>query len=305
MGLDLVRKSTVLLAFALLAACGSGGQVRPHVIDTYPAPGQVLSGPLAEVRVTFDGPVRILNPDAIRVFAANGGFLGTRVSQRPGESDTIYLQPSGRATFPLDQQLAVLLIEGIVVNVLDHYADEPYEWPFTCGSEPPLLFGRPGTVTLLDSATFALIADVPTPGGRDPVGLVSTIRGATQRIWTQLADGGGSGASIAWFTTGDAAMTEIALPAAADLVASTNSIVVGPDGAFVYAAFRDTDSGRVRVVRVDTATAAPAGSLELQSAAAGAGTAPIDLRLDPDGQRLVVVASDGASGVLVYIDRER
>jgi len=298
-----LRRASALLLTCAFSSCGSATQVRPHVIDTYPAANQVLAGPLAEIRVTYDGPVRILNPDDFRIFTEEGALVGARATQREGESSILYLRPAGHATFPLDTRLAVLLIEGIVVNTLDHYADDPVEFPFTCGSEPPLLFGRPGTVTLLDSATFGLIADVPTPGGRDPVGLVSTIHGTMQKIWVQLANGGGTGASLAWFTPGDAAMTAVTLPAAVDLVATSSSIAVGPDGAYLYAAYRDTDSGRVRVVRVDTATALPAGVLDLESAAPGAGTAPVDLRPDADASRLVVAAADGATGVLAYIDR--
>ena len=37
------------------AACGSSEQVRPKIVDSYPAHGQILTGPVQEIRVTYDG----------------------------------------------------------------------------------------------------------------------------------------------------------------------------------------------------------------------------------------------------------
>ncbi len=305
MGRDLIQRLGLFLACAALTACGAGAQNRPLYAGSFPFNGQVLSGPVQEIRLAYNMDVRILNPDDVRVVSPTRGFLSTTVTQRDSDPNAVYIRAPRGQTFPFDEELSVTVIEGLVVNDLDHYADEPIEFTFTTGAEPPLLFGRPGQVTLLDSTTFASLGDVPTPGGRDPVGIVSTLDSSgTQRVWVQLASGGGTGASIAWFETGDATMTAIPLPASADLVADAAAITVDPSGRYVYAAFRDTGSERVRLVRVDTATATSGGSIQLESAAAGAATKPLDLRWTEDEKRLFIPASTPTTGVLAFVELE-
>lgn len=305
MGRNRLFSLCLLLACVGLTSCGTGEQVRPRLASSFPENGTLLLGPLAEIRVTYDTPVRLLNPFDVRVISPTRGFIGTEVTQREGEPESVFLRPTSGATFPIEETLSVTIIEGLVVNGADHYAEEPIELSFTTGSETVLLFGRPGLVTLLNPNTFASLGDVPTPGGRDPVGIVSTLNTTlAQRVWVQLASGGGAGDSIAWFEAGDAAMTAIALPSGADLVADAAAITVDGDGRFVYAAFRDTGTQRVRLVRVDTQTAAAAGSLELTAIPATASTAPVDLRWSADGTRLVVAASDGATGTLAFVETE-
>ncbi len=294
----------LLLALGLLCSCGLGGeQNRPTFVDSYPAEGQALTGPLQEIRLTYDEAVTVLNPADVRVFARFGGFVQTTVTQRVGDPNSVYVRPTTQPTFPVDDDVIVQVAEGAVQNGLRHYAADQFEVSFSVGVETPLLLGEPGLVTLVDPFSFASVGSVPTPGSVDPVAVVSTIRDTDQRVWVQLADGGGIGESLAWFTPGDVAMVDIDLTAVADLTASTGAMTVGPDGRFLYAAFRDTDAGSVRLVKVDTATALEAASLELTAVPTGASTDPVDLQWSEDGTQLIVCAQSGATtGTLAFVD---
>jgi len=301
----LIAPGVLLLAACLVCSCGLGGaQTRPLLVDTFPAAGQILTGPLQEIRLTYDMPVTVLNPDDVRVFTRTFSFLPTRLEQRPGEPNSVYVHPLGQPSFPLDDDFILQVAEGAVVNDLQHYAEQQADVPFTVGVEPPLLVGEPDAVTLLDSFTFASLGSVPTPVATAPVAIVSTIRGAVQRVWVQLDAGGGTGASLGWFEPGDVAMATIPLTAGGDLTAASGALTVGPNGRFLYAAFRDTDTGGVRLVRVDTDTALESGSLLLTAVPAGGGTMPVDLRWSEDGTQLIVAAAIGGSGRLAFVDRE-
>jgi hypothetical protein len=295
----------LLLAALPLAACGVQGQIRPYVVAVWPADLQTVAGPVQEVRVTWDEPVSILNPSDLHVFHG-GVLLATRLEQRAGEPRSVYAVPTDGSAFPAGTDLAVEVVQGTVVNALRHYADGVFVSHFSTAPVPEVPVGRPGQVTLFDLDTLAPTTSVPTPAGTNPVGIVSTLRdGQPRRIWVQLDNGGGSGAALAYFEPGDAAMTTVSLSTSGgDLLASATALGVAPDGRWIYGAWRDDASGGVRLVRVDAATATEDAFLDLASVPTGASTWPADLELGgTSASDLLVTAADGAGGTLARVDR--
>ncbi len=52
MGRDLLRNASFwLLTCALLTSCGTADQVRPRVVGSFPADGQIVAGPVQEIRM--------------------------------------------------------------------------------------------------------------------------------------------------------------------------------------------------------------------------------------------------------------
>ncbi|MGE0192342.1 MAG: hypothetical protein AB7T63_09910 [Planctomycetota bacterium] len=301
-----VGRTLVLLLLAAavaapLGACGANAQVRPEVVATWPAEGQVLPAGVSVVHVTYDGPVYLLNPGAI---AATGDGIGipVRLLQRDDDPTGIFVLPGPGTAFPVDAVIQVFVLPGAVANEDDHYALENFVLTFQTGPAADVWVGRPGVATPLDRATFAAGTDVPTPAGQDAVALLRADVGTTERVWAQLEDGDGSGAALAWFAPGDAAMTAIPLTTSGgDLVATTSLLLLDPDERHIVAAFRDVSAGRVRVVRVDMDTATEVDGL-LLSPASDAATAPYGLALDDD-RRILLVACEGPSGpVLAQVD---
>lgn len=294
----------LLLPLLLLSACGGGGaQDRPELVSSYPAPGSTVTLGLEEMRIDFDEPVRLFLPQSL-LLRVDGAVQGVRVFQLAGEDRSIRFRPLNTTTFR-PGAYSVEVIPGLVLDADDHYALGPTRYDFALAGSPSVFLGSPGTASVreVDPATFALIRSTPTPGGRAPVALLPTRIGDVTRVYVQLASGGGTGRALAWFEPGQPAMTEVALtpPVAGDLVAPAPALSLAPDGRSLLAAFRETATGRVRLVRVQVADAVQTGVLAL-SVAAGPATEPRALLPREDDLTLLVPCATGTTGALAYVD---
>jgi hypothetical protein len=123
------------------------------------------------------------------------------------------------------------------------------------------------------------------------------------RVFVQLASGGGTGRSLAYFAPGDAAMTEVLLTpsAGSDLVAPEPALLLAPTGEAVYAAFRDVATQQVRLHRVRTSDGVETDVITL-SPAASAATRPTGLALRGDGVTLLVPCRQGAGDRVAFVD---
>ncbi len=297
--------AALVAALCLMSACGNGGEQRPYVVSTWPANGEVVQGALPYIRVTYNEPVSFLNPSDLRVHI-NDALSAVSVARFPEEPNSVYLLPRGRSAFAPDSVISVLVIQGFVINRERHHADDLFFVAFRSEGEPSLPVGESGQVSLVDCLTGVTLESVPTPGGRDPVGVLSTLVAGTRRIWVQLASGAGVAESLAWFEPGDAAMTTLSLSSAGtDLTATTSAMALGPFGGELYVAYRDETSERVRVLLIDTAAASELAAVELASVAANALTTPTGMAITEGtgASRFHVSAADGATGTLAAIDR--
>jgi hypothetical protein len=297
-------RCVLLLATVLAAGCGGGGgQDRPVLVGSFPAAGETVPPGLASIRLDFDDKVRLFRPDAVTVLH-DGLFQGVFLSQLPGETHNLRLTPlPGQAFGPGDYVIEVR--GGFVVNLEDHYALETAHVTFTVGGTGSVFLGSPTTnsVRELDGETLALVETTPTPGGRDPVGIAAVRYGQVTRVFVQLASGGGTGRSLAWFTPGAGTMTEVVLTPSpgSDLVATAPAILLAPDGISVFAAFRDVLTQRVRLHRVRVIDGVETGVITL-SPAAGPATAPAGLAVRADLLTLLVPCQEGATGRVAYVD---
>jgi hypothetical protein len=292
----------LLGVLASLTACG-GDQDRPVVVSTFPEQGAVLAGTIDVVRITFDDPVRLLNPAQIAV--TTGGVTIPIVSARdPVDPHTLVVRPAVGQFWRVGRT-SLLLVAGWEVNDRGHYRLENVQITFTLGAALPVYFGvpAPASVVHTEGPEFTPVATIPAPGGRSPVGLDCSTVGAQQRTWVQLADGGGTGEALAWFTRGEAAMTTVALThdGAGDLVATNEALQVDALGRTLYVAFRDTALERVRLHRVDVATGLETDSL-LLSPPASAATRPEGLALDPNAPFVYVACAASGGARLVGVD---
>ncbi|MDA1193660.1 MAG: hypothetical protein O2894_00595 [Planctomycetota bacterium] len=293
-----------LFLAGLTAGCGLSDQNRPFVVSTWPTTWETTDGPLPFIRVTYNEPVTVLNPNDVLV-TVNGGFIAVTVLQHPDEANNIYVFPVARTAFPENAEMSITVIQGLAINQDRHYASGKYITGFNTGREPPLPVAGLATVSLLRTTTGLAVQTVPTPAARRPVGVLATTVDGVRRIWVQLEDGGGTGEALAYFEPGDGVMTPIALTTSGgDLLATSSTISVDPLGGAVYVAYRDDASGRVRVYSIDTVTATETAVLELESVPADAATMPTGLgigeqRIPP---QLVVSAADGATGMLAALD---
>ncbi len=293
-----------LLPLVLLCACGTGDQDRPEIVSTWPAQGSVSDGAVPYIRVTYDEPVRFLNPNDVRVLL-NGAFLSVTTIRYADEPRNIYIAINGRSGFPSLSTVSARIIEGLVVNADNHYALDEFAVGFSTGIEQSLLAGESGAVSLISRLTGGTLLTLPTPGGRDPVGVVSITRAGVRRIWVQLEDGGGTGEVLATFVPGDGAMTIVPLTTGGgDLSSGGPTLAVGPRGRELWAAFRDEATGRVRVHAVDTATLTEVATVELEGVPASASTTATGLDFQPGAAptRLNISAEDGATGTLAIVE---
>lgn len=294
----------LLLVFVSSApGCGSGADDgRPNLVASFPASGTTVESGLTSLRLTFDEPVRLFLPYQVQVFR-EGVFVGMRVFQLPGEDRSVRLTPLfGEALLPGDYVVRVL--EGLVLDADEHYALDSESLTFQVGGTPSFFVGSPLTnqVTTLDDATLTVLTSTPTPGGRDPVGLLAQRQGTLPRVFVQLASGGGTGKALAAFSPGDALMSEVTLTTSGgDLTAPAATLALDPEGVFLYAAFVDVSAQRVRVARVRTADAVETGSL-LLSFPAAADSTPTGLTLLIDNLTLLVTAQAAGLGRVAYVD---
>ena len=296
-----------LLAFSLLllaSACGSGGQARPYVVGSWPTAADAVQGPIPYVRIDYNEPVTLLNPSDYIVSVDGAGF-GTFLARFPDSPNSLFVYPAGRQAFPADATINVTLIQGIVINGLQHYASDIFTVIAESGSEATLPVGEAGAVSLVNCLTGATAHRVSTPGGRTPVGVLSTTIGSTRRIWVQLASGGGTGASLAWFEPGDFSMTPVALTSTGDLIGSFDTLALGPRGQTLYAAFHDDTTLETVLYTVDTRSALETGVLPLASVTPSAASHPtgVALAAGVSPSTIHVTANDGATGVLALVDR--
>ncbi len=290
---------------ALLCACGAGARSRPALIASFPVDGAVLPAPIAELVLTYDRPVRILNDGDARL--RSGGFgIPLVPTLDPLDPTRVRLAPAeGWALVPASTTV-LTVSQGLVVDADDQYSLDEYVVTFTTAPPRPIQVGAPGVVVALDPVTLAGAGSVPTPAGTDPEAIATIERPAGPRTFVQLSSGAGTGQALAYFDPGAGAMTQIPLTTSgADLGCHAPALVVGPRATFVYAAFRDAaagPSGGVRLVRVDTATATESASLLLAAVPSSVFTTPTALVFDPDRGLLLVVCADGADGTVAFVD---
>jgi hypothetical protein len=296
-----MRRAPFLLLCLLVGSCGAT-QDHPQVIATFPAYGVTLPGGLRRIRVTYDEPIRVLNPNDARVYTPYGE-IATSVSAVPGNSCCLDVVAQPGVNFPSGVGYSLFVSQGFAVNADDHYARDQVFTTFTAGPDSEVLLGSPVTnrVVLADPVTFAEVSSTPTPGARRPVGLLGTEQNAVRRVWVQLGSGSGSGKSLAWFAPGDAAMTEVTLTHAGDLTATAPAIALTPDGTALFVAWRDEGLGLVRLARIDVGSATETGSI-LLSPAASAQTAPVSLAVDAGGTAVHVVCRAAAGARLCFVD---
>lgn len=298
-----VLRAAALLAF-LLAGCGSGGgQNRPLMVGSFPPNGGAAPTGLTSIRLDFDDEVSIFRLEGVLVSRDNVAH-GVVVFQEPGEPQSIRLSPLPGGVFEPGFYI-VAIRGGFVLNTESHYAIDPQYTAFTIGGGPPMFVGSPTTNTVreLDGTTLAPLSLTPTPGGRDPVALAAATYGGVAKVFVQLASGGGTGRSLAYFTPGDAAMTEVLLTPSpgSDLVAVEPALFLSPQGNAVFAAFRDVATQQVRLHRVRTSDGAETDVITL-SPAAGAGTRPTAIALRGDLVTLLVPCRQAAGDRVVYVD---
>ena len=286
----------------LLAGCGDAAPNRPEVVSAFPFDRQVLTVPLAAIRITYDDEVAILNPEAVEVRLFDEFPLDVELVQFPGEPCCIYVVPENGEMYPADSFMVVHITQGAVINADEQYAQDEFIYAFTTGNVPAYV-GRGAVVNSLEHLALTVGPDIPTPGGRTVVGIQAMARDSSARVFVQLADGGGTGASLAWFAPGDAAMTPITLSSsgAGDLTATRRTLVPGVFGQKLFAAYRDEANGSVRLHRVDMSTGAEEATLQL-SIPPGPDTRPVGIALDRDTGRLFVACDDGATGRQAYVD---
>lgn len=299
-----MRHPPHLLAAALtllvVAGCGWGAPDRPNVIATFPVDGEVLTSPLGAVRVTYDVPVRILNPRELVVWQG-WGPVPTVVARDPGDPNSILAWPAaGYAFLPGSSLLEVS--PGLAVNADDQYSLNPVNVYFTVGAADRGFFAVPHAVVEVGLDLFDGRGTTATPGGREPLAVASVPDGAAGRVWVQLADDGGTGEALASFQPGNAVMEAVALTfePGGGLSATAPALGTSPSGQEVYAAYRDVGLGRVRLARVTSPGGIETGSLVL-SPPASEDPWPRGLSVTDEGDTVWVACSGGAGGRLVAV----
>ena len=299
MGRDFLAAVWAPCALALFAAslCACGeAQNRPDIVETFPADGQTIQGPIDELKVTYDQPVTILNEANVRVFV-NNSEIPTFAYQRPEEPTVIRIQARAGWAFPPDSLLSGQVAQGLVVNDELHYRLEPFFWNFRTSRTPGIPIATPGAVHIVDRSTYIPLETVATPPGREAVHIIHYTRTDTVNVLVQLDNGGGTGEAFGYFRPGDAVMTTVSLSTAGggDLTAPRRNMVLDPGGIGIYAAYRDeTPPGRVRLVRIDPNTGQEVRAIELASIPQGPSAAPQSVaifRFPPD-QILIACSSD-------------
>lgn len=291
-----------LLVVLLLAACGSK-QDRPAVVAVYPLPGVSLPYLLREMRVVYDRPVGPLNTNSIAL-SVNGASVSVRSVFDQDDPRIVTFYPASGIAFPAGE-VVFTLSPGFEVDQDGHYRLENYILEFEHGIGLPVFLAMPTppSVVWLGAERFTPLGSLATPDDRTPIGLIGTASSAIQRMWVQLADGGGDGRALAYFVPGDAGMTEVTLSrtGAGDLLASAPALGVSPDGTTLYAAWRDSAAGGVRVHAVDAVTGFELDTV-LLSPATGADTRPLGLVVSADGAWVDVTCTAPDTDRLVRID---
>jgi hypothetical protein len=300
--LPLTATAAALLACSL-AACGQAER-RPVVVATFPAAGQVLPAGLRVVKVTYDVPVSILNPNDARLVTPFG-LVPTSAVQLAGDPHSVYVVPLPGVNFPSGVPYSLVVAQGLVVDSELNYPRDEVEIVFSSAADSEVLLGSGATdrVVVANPVDLTELSSTPTPAGRDPVGLLGSEHGGQRRVWVQLADGGGTGHALAWFAPGDAAMQEVLLTHTGELTSTRPAIAISTLGDTLYVAYRDEGVGRVRVCAVDVATATETASI-LLSPAASAVTFPTGLAVDLGGLLLYAACSDASGARLCLVSTQ-
>lgn len=294
----------LLLVLVVLPGCGLSEQDRPVLVSTWPAQGQVVPGPISFIRCTYNEPVTILNPFDVRLYI-NSGLNTIRVTRDPDDPNSILVYPPTGTIWATGATYSISLIQGAVINAAEHYSPVPFAFNFNVAPASPSPVTRPGQVTLFSTNLLTAVGSTPTPAGREPVLALRTQLAGVSRIWAQLDSGGGTGEALAWYTPGDGVMTPVALSTAGgDLTATSGALIAGRASDFVYAAYRDESSDRIRLVKVSTTTGMEVSSLVLESVAASAMTRPTGMVLHESRPTAYISAEDGATGTVAYVDLE-
>ena len=298
-----MRASLLLLPLLLcLPGCGLGEQDRPVLVSTWPAQGQLVSGPIQQIRATYNEPVTILNPFDTKLYISNVLTLSV-VSQDPDDPYSILIKPAIGASWPTNANYGINLIQGAVVNAQQHYASSLYAWDFNVAPELSIPVTQPGQVTLFAAALLLADGGTPTPAGRDPVVALRTLAGGVPRVWVQLDNGNGVGEALARYAPGDGGMVPIALSTSGgDLLAERAALALGPEGTWLYAAYRDEAAGQARLAKISVETGLEVDSLLLTSIPAGAATSPQGIAIHESEPTLYVSAADGATGTIAVVD---
>ncbi len=286
----------VLLSVALLSSTSCGGfgekQQRPGIAATFPVGNSVSAGWIAQVRVTFDEPVTILNEFAVRLAAQNPvESIPCRAYADLSDPRSIFVAPIAEGHFYPNRLHECVIQEGAVINAARHYLLDEYGFYFTVGA-PPAFFvtATNGNAYRLDPATGNSLATY-TP----PAGFLATSPVATDgRVWVWLDRIAAGDDELGTFAPGDATITVVPLSGEAGL-RTLGGLAVSRDGRTVYATAIDGGTGRLRVHRVDAASVAQTASLQLVTPVAGS---PATFRptIDPRRDHLIVPYSDGAGG---------
>lgn len=298
------------LAVACLAPAGCGGSGveasdRPLLVSSNPADGQQVATGLSAVRLTFDEPIRLFLSYQLQILR-DGFLVPGFVFGLESAPDSLGVVLAGGETFSTGQY-ELRVNEGLVINADEQYALEPQIVRFEVGGAPAFFVGSPVTdhVTALDPVTLAPISSTPTPGLRDPVGVLAQRQGALTRVFVQLADGGGVGEALAHYVPGSAFMTPVTLTTSGgDLTSAFPALGLDRSGASLFVAYRDTTSQQVRLARVRTSDGVETGSL-LLSIPAAADTLPTALQVKRDDPVTVLVtARSGGLGYVASVDVE-
>lgn len=265
-----MRGPTALLLVLLLARCGSS-QTRPVLLETEPAIFAVLDQPVFLIKLKYDVPVTILSHAQLNV-TRDG--IGVPMDVWIDVNDPTLVMSRSSAGPPLGPGfIAVAVAPGLVVNDQQHYALDEYRFAFTVN--PAAKPGSDPTSLLPPDAEVVAIRPQATSDA--------------QRLWVQLADGGGNGEALVALDPHDGRLTPVRLTCSpnGDLLSPAPALAVTPDGRVVYVACHDVAEGRVRVCRVDGASATETDT-RLLSAPASPTTRPHALRLVDGGARVRV-----------------
>jgi hypothetical protein len=284
-----------------IAGCGAGGiesQDRPHVVAVFPADSQAIPGWLDKVRITYDEPVRVLNPKSVRVASTAEDMIATIVSD-PTDPRSVLVVTYGGRWFPgLAHRVAIQ--EGAVANASDHYASDQLVTTFTVGAGPhAFLSSTDGRVYEVVPVAAAQVAVTDPPAGY----AAGEVLGAAEEVFVWLRNTGAGDDELGWFAPGAGAVTPIAT-AGETGDREGLGLALSADGRTLYATAFDAATGRVHVHRVDVATRTEVGaSLPLSTAT------PASLRLakrpavDLARNRLYVAQDDGAgAGFFSVVD---
>jgi hypothetical protein len=253
-----VNRAPFVLASAAAAlslfvsGCGSAlgiqDQHRPHVVSVFPADGQVLSGWLGEIHVTFDEPVEILDLTAVGVFSDNEQVIAQAYAD-PSDPKSIVILPLG-GHFDPGQYHSVGVREGAVVNAEGHYLEDEFDWSFTAGPRPDVFVASSnGNVYELRPDTGAQVAVTTPPAGFR----ADAVIGSDDEVFVWLKNTGVGSDALAYFVPGAATMTTIPLAGETGFRFGMG-FALAVDAKTLYVTARDAANQKVRVHRVSTAT---------------------------------------------------